>query len=341
MKGQEKLLFVEENRVKGSKYLENLWAKFSSLLGYGRPGSGGNVDILQCEIAFENNEGMLETFGSDCKNCWEKFSKFAKRRKSSRFLQETTEHAHTKLSISAQCKRKLSYCSEADLNRMWIRSYPTLYLSDSHPLCVNRALNTLIIFSPTRIQTIVRFDLFCSRPTPRWRRKNSWQSRQDWSMHKFLIGKSRCLFLIKCGLFIKMATGCESQRWGTLADPRPGRGHGDEWIDCVSAAWGPVLILSKIIFYCRSLCQWSLGMDTKCAPSSCGRCHLKTGRNHWGLSFFRAWHVAIDHRSSISIAGPGIVLVTCTVNPKNFFFVVLVSAVLHFTSFPFSFFSPV
>ena len=39
----------------------------------------------------------------------------------------------------------------------------------------------------------------------------------------------------------------------------------------VSAAWGPVLILSTIIFYCRSLCQWSLGMDTKCAPSSCGR----------------------------------------------------------------------
>ena len=37
----------------------------------------------------------------------------------------------------------------------------------------------------------------------------------------------------KWGLFIKMATGCESQRWGTLADPPPGRGPGDQWIDCV------------------------------------------------------------------------------------------------------------
>ena len=66
----------------------------------------------------------------------------------------------------------------------------------------------------------------------------------------------------------------------------------------------------------------------------------KTGRNHWGLSFFRAWHVAINHRSSISIAGPGIVLVHALWTPRTLFFVV-VSAVLHFTSFPFSFFSPV
>ena len=105
--------------------------------------------------------------------------------------------AHAQNCLPAQCKRKILYWNEADLNRMWIRSYPTLYLSDSHPLSVNRALCTLIIFSPTPIQTIVRFDLFCSHPTQQWRRKNSWQSRQDWSMHKFLIGKSCCLFLIK------------------------------------------------------------------------------------------------------------------------------------------------
>ena len=57
----------------------------------------------------------------------------------------------------------------------------------------------------------------------------------------------------KWGLFIKMATGCEIQRWGTLADPRPGRGHGDEWNDCVgsmSASPRPVddhLFLSKSV----------------------------------------------------------------------------------------------
>ena len=32
-----------------------------------------------------------------------------------------------------------AHWSEADLNRMWIGSYLTLYLSDSHPLCVNLA----------------------------------------------------------------------------------------------------------------------------------------------------------------------------------------------------------
>ena len=50
-----------------------------------------------------------------------------------------------------------------------------------------------------------------------------------------------------------MATGCESQRLGTLADPRPGQGHGDEWIDCVGsmrASPHPVddhLLLSKSV----------------------------------------------------------------------------------------------
>ena len=34
-----------------------------SLFGCDRPESGGNVDILQREIAFENNEGMLERLG--------------------------------------------------------------------------------------------------------------------------------------------------------------------------------------------------------------------------------------------------------------------------------------
>ena len=41
--------------------------------------------------------------------------------------------------LSAQFKRKLSYWSEADPNRLVIGSYRTLYLSDSHPLGVNLA----------------------------------------------------------------------------------------------------------------------------------------------------------------------------------------------------------
>ena len=50
-----------------------------------------------------------------------------------------------------------------------------------------------------------------------------------------------------------MATGCERKRWGTLADPRPDRGHGDEWINCVgsmSVSRRPVndyLLLSKSV----------------------------------------------------------------------------------------------
>ena len=52
-----------------------------------------------------------------------------------------------------------------------------------------------------------------------------------------------------------MATGCESQRWETLADPRPGRGPGDEWIDCVgsiSASPRPVDELSFTAEDCAS-----------------------------------------------------------------------------------------
>ena len=41
--------------------------------------------------------------------------------------------------LSGQFKRKLSYWSEADPNRLVIGSYPTLYLSDSHLLSVNLA----------------------------------------------------------------------------------------------------------------------------------------------------------------------------------------------------------
>ena len=100
--------------------------------------------------------------------------------------------------------------------------------------------------------------------------------------------------------------------------------------------WAPVLVLSTIIFYCRSLCQWSLGMDTKCAPSSCGRRGLNRQKP---LRVIFLPSLACRDRSQIIDLdrGSGHRSCTCTVYPKNFFFVV-VSAVLHFTSSPFSFF---
>ena len=53
-------------------------------------------------------------------------------------------------------------------------------------------------------------------------------------------------------------------------------------------------------------------------------------------AFFRAWHVAIDHRSSISIVGPGIVRVHALWTPRTFF-LLLCQPFYIFTSFPFSF----
>ena len=138
-----------------------------------------------------------------------------------------------------------------------------------------------------------------------------------------------------------MATGCESQRWGTLAYPRPGRGHGDEWIDCVGsmrASPHPVndyLLLSKSVpvipRYGHEMCS-----------VFCGRRGLKNGQkspkvNNLFLSFIRAWHVAIYHSSLISIAGPGIVLVHALSTPRTFFCCCCVSRST-FHEFPFFFF---
>ena len=117
---------------------------FSSLLGCARPGSGGNEDILQSKIAFKNSEGMLKTFGSDCivtgkkrianrrfRRLWKKGKPIASRKR--------PRSSRAQNYLSAQCKCKLLCCSEAVLNWMWIGFYPTLYLSDSHPLSVNLA----------------------------------------------------------------------------------------------------------------------------------------------------------------------------------------------------------
>ena len=128
--------------------------------------------------------------------------------------------------------------------------------------------------------------------------------------------------LSQWGLSIKMATGCESQRWGTLADPWPGRGHGDEWIDCVGsmrASPHPVdgyLLLSKSVpvipRYGHQMCS-----------VFCGRRGLKNGQKPLKDIFLPS--LACRDRSQLNDLdrGSGHRSCTCTVNPKNFFLLLL------------------
>ena len=124
------------------------------------------------------------------------------------------------------------------------------------------------------------------------------------------------------GLFIKMATGCESQRWGTLGDPRPGRGHGDEWIDCVGsmrASPHPVddyLLLSKSV---PVICRYGHQM----CSVFCGRRGLKNGQKPLKVIFLPS--LACRDRSQLIDLdrGSGHRSCTCTVNPKNFFLLLL------------------
>ena len=72
-----------------------------------------------------------------------------------------------------------------------------------------------------------------------------------------------------------------------------------------------------------------------CSVLLVGDVAWKTGRNHWGSSFFWARRVACRSQFIDQDRGSGIVLVPCAPwTPQNFFCFVL-SAVLHFTSFPF------
>ena len=115
-----------------------------------------------------------------------------------------------------------------------------------------------------------------------------------------------------------MATGCESRRGGHSQTPRPGRGHGDEWIDCVgsmNASPRPVddcLLLSKSVPVIPRY-------GTKCAPSSCGRRGLKKRQKPLRVIFLPT--LACRDRSQIIDLdrGSGHRSCTCTVNPKNFF----------------------
>ena len=132
-----------------------------------------------------------------------------------------------------------------------------------------------------------------------------------------------------------MATGCESRRWGTLADPRPARGHGDDWIDCVgsmSASPRPVddyLLLSKSVpvipRYGHQMCSvflWETWLEQ--AETTEGYLSSELGMSR----------SITDHRSRSRVRA-SFLYMHC--EPQELFFVV-VSAVLHFTSFPFSFF---
>ena len=133
-----------------------------------------------------------------------------------------------------------------------------------------------------------------------------------------------------------MATGCESQRWGTLADLRPGRAHGDQWIDCVgsmSASPRPVddsLLLSKSVpmmpWYGHQMCSvflWETWLE-KQGETTKGYLSSKLGMSR----------SIRDHRSRSRVRA-SFLYMHC--EPQELFFVV-VSAVLHFTSFSFSFF---
>ena len=152
------------------------------------------------------------------------------------------------------------------------------------------------------------------------------------------------VLVFQWGLFIKMATACESQRWGTLADLRPGQGHGDQWIDCVGGMSAESSSCPTNIFHCRSLCQWSLNVDTKYAALFLWGAWLeKQARNRQKQAEATEGYLSSElGKLSMSIE---IIDLDCGSGHCSFehheqreLFLVL-SAVLHFTSFPFSFFS--
>ena len=99
-KARKNCSLVKRTRWKANKHLENLCSKFPSLFGCDRPGFGGNVDVLQCEIAFENNEGMPETFRSECivteqrKLLTKVFEDCEKKRKQSLLARDHRARAH-------------------------------------------------------------------------------------------------------------------------------------------------------------------------------------------------------------------------------------------------------
>ena len=137
------------------------------------------------------------------------------------------------------------------------------------------------------------------------------------------------------GLFIKMASSCENQRWGTLADPRPGPGHGEEWIDCVGSTSASPRLVDDHLFLSKSVpvipryghqmysvFLWETWLEKQAETT---KAYLSS---ELGMS-----RSITDHRSR-SWVRASFLYMHC--EPQELFFVV-VSVVLHFTSFPFSF----
>ena len=105
----------------------------------------------------------------------------------------------------------------------------------------------------------------------------------------------------------------------------------------MSAAWTPSpRPVRRLSVHCRSLCQWFLDMDTKCAPFFLWGTWLE--KQAETIEGYLSSELGVACRSQIidldRYRGSGHRFCACTVNPKNFICFVL-SAVLHFTSFPF------
>ena len=119
-----------------------------------------------------------------------------------------------------------------------------------------------------------------------------------WSVSLFQIVyqrgcKNRLWAVFQWGPFIKMGTGCESRRWGTLADQRPCLGHGDISGLTVGGMSVESSSCPTIICHCRSLCHWSLYVDTKYAPFF-SICSMRTVAWKTGRIFLRAWQTSMS-----------------------------------------------
>ena len=125
---------MKRTRWKAKKYLENLCWKFSFLFGCDRPGSGGNGDVLQYEITSEKKRRYAGNVwvGLHCQ-----WTKKIAHKSFRRLWKEAKTTASRKRPWStraqnylyAQWKRKLSYWSEASLNRIISNFVPIRFTS--------------------------------------------------------------------------------------------------------------------------------------------------------------------------------------------------------------------
>ena len=132
---------------------------------------------------------------------------------------------------------------------------------------------------------------------------------------------------LQWGLFIKMATGCESRRWGTLSDQRPGRGHSDQWL---CRQHERRVRPARQLSFTAEVCANDPSMWT---PNILRSFYEERGLNNRQNLSSELGRLACRYRSSILIAGPGIVLLYMYSEPRELSLVL--SAVQHFTSFAF------